>query len=57
MIIGRVQVLRLTGLCSTIQTGEKLFDDLQKLQCSIRIMFDKKLTIIEHKINQTESEK
>ena len=33
----RVQVLRSTGVCSTIGIEEKLFDDLQKLQCSTRI--------------------
>ncbi len=32
-----MQVLRSTGLCSTIQIEEKLFDDLQK--CDVRLGF------------------
>jgi hypothetical protein len=29
----------------------------KKLGCSTQIMFDRKLTIVEHKINRTKSEK
>ena len=39
-----------TGGCSTIQIE-------QKLGCSTQIMFDGKLTIVEHRINRTKSEK
>ncbi len=39
-----------TGLCSTIQIKEKLFDNLQNLGCSTRIMFDGRLTIVEQKL-------
>ncbi len=42
------QVLRSTGLCSTIQIKEKLFDDLQKLWCSTRIKFEVEAAIVEH---------
>jgi hypothetical protein len=38
----RVQVLRSTGLCSTIEIEEKLFDYYRKLRCPTQIMFDLK---------------
>ncbi len=53
-MMGWVHVGCLTGLCLTIQIKEKLFDE--NLGCSTQIMFDRKLTIVEHKINETKSE-
>ncbi len=41
-----------TGVCSTIEIEQP-----KKLECSAQIMFDRKLTIVEHKINQTKSER
>ena len=44
-----------TGLCSTIQIEQVMFDDPQKLGCSTRIMFDveqqlSNKTLIEHNL-------
>jgi hypothetical protein len=43
-----VQVLRLTGLCLTIEIEEKLFDDLQKLRCLTQILFNVEAAIVKH---------
>jgi hypothetical protein len=42
-----VQVLRLTGLCSTIEIKDKLFDEMKK--------FDVEAAIVEQNIIQTKS--
>jgi hypothetical protein len=47
----------LTGLCSTIQIEQKLFDDLKSWDVQLGLCLTTKLTIVGHKINQTESEK
>ncbi len=50
-----MQVLRSTGLCSTIEIKEKLFDDVKKLWCSTQIMFDVEAAIVEQNIIWTKS--
>ena len=37
--------------------GTKIVQQPKKLGCSTQIMFDGKLTIVEHKINRTKSER
>jgi len=46
-----------TGLCSTIQIEQKLFDDLKSWDVRLRLCLTTKLTIVEHKINRIKSEK
>ncbi len=43
-----VQVVCPTGLCSTIQIEEKLFDKYRKLGYSTRTMFNVEAAIVEH---------
>ncbi len=50
-----VQVLRSTGLCSTIEIEEKLFDDYRKLRCSTQIMFDVKQQLSNIKLIEVNS--
>jgi hypothetical protein len=46
-----------TGLCLTIQIEEKLFDDLKSWDVRLGLCSTAKLKIVEHKINQTKSER
>jgi hypothetical protein len=46
-----------TGLCLTIQIEDKLFDDLKSWDVRLGLCLMTKLTIVEHKINQTKSER
>ncbi len=50
-----VQVLCSTGLCSTIEIEEKLFDEMKKLWCSTQIMFDVEAAIVKQNIIWTKS--
>ncbi len=42
-----------TGLCSTIQIEQNMFDDPQKLGCSTRIMFDVDVDVEQQLSNKT----
>ncbi len=46
-----------TGLCSTIQIEQKLFDNLKSWDVRLGLHSTTKLTIVKHKINRTKSEK
>ncbi len=50
-----MQVLRSTGLFSTIEIEEKLFDDMKKLWCLTQIMFDLEAAIVKQNIIWTKS--